>query len=126
MKTRIIALLLLSLLLQGCSDKREHFKYDNIQAVYYHEGNSYSFAQLDTKSTNTEVKILQLGGFFTTVKIYADAAPSNSMWIEGDLVEEGGGGHHYEYEIHIHNVDDINTGGWDHGKFGRGTTTRLQ
>lgn len=126
MKTRIMALLLLSSLLQGCSDKRTPFKYDNIKAVYYHEGNLYSFARMNPTSTNSEVEMLRFGGWMTRVRIFTDVAPSNSMWIEGDMVKEGGGGIHYEYDIHIHSVDDVNTGGWNHGKFGRGTTTRIQ
>ena len=88
--------------------------------------NRYSFARVDTISTNSEIQMLCFGGWFTQVRIFTDVIPSNSMWIEGDLVKESGGGIHYDYEIHIHSIDDVNTGGWNHGKFGSGTTTRIQ
>ena len=121
----VVVLLFLVLMCRCGENKHTPFQYTNIQAVYYHERCWYSFAWSDTNANNAEIQILSFNGYNTIVKIYADVPPTNSMWIAGDMIEKGGGRVRYDYNIHIHNVNDINTAGWNHGKFGTGTTTRI-
>lgn len=110
-----------ALLMVGCSDPVVHDYTRDIVSVYYHERNDFSVGIMNGHKLT--IKRLPV---YAHVDIFADADPEGSMWYECDYTydrdygESTGG-----CSIHIHDVDDITGGGWNHGKFGSGSTTRI-
>lgn len=112
---------LIALLLVGCSDPIVHKYKRDIVSVYYHEGNDYSVGIFDTGLLT--IKRLPPAAH---VSVWLDVSPEDNMWYECDFTR-------YKFtgdttggcNIHMHDIDDLNTAGWNHGKFGSGTTTRI-
>jgi len=110
-----LLLLPIVLLLASCSDITSfNFKKD-IVSVYYHEHGKYSVGIFDTGLL--KIKHLPYGAH---VDIWMDVSPEDEMWYDSWDSDKTGG-----CSIHIHDIDDIGTAGWNHGKFGSGTTVRI-
>jgi len=99
----------------------------DVDAIFYHEGCNYSVMY----KSGSEIKQKSLGFgaetcYTLTHTVLADA--TDKPWVEWHVVRnslygvESGG----YVRIHIRSVDDITGGSWNHGKFGTGTTTRIQ
>ena len=98
----------------------------DVIAIYYHEGESYSVAI----EKDNQISMFRLPtGSHTGIPlaIITDIKPDGTMWIEceyswnhwhGEVIGKG-------CEIHIRDIDDIGTAGWNHGKNGSGQTTRI-
>lgn len=115
-----LLILSISLLLISCADPDVHRYKGDIVSVYFHEGNDYSVGIMN----GSKLDIVRLPPS-AHVDVFLDADPSGSMWYECDhtrdrFMGETTGG----CSIHAFDIDDINTGGWNHGKFGSGKTTR--
>lgn len=124
MRKKLMLLVLLPIvLLLGCTKKFDN-KIEVIR-IFMHEPTRYSFIIRDNSSRELKIKTVDMNGRREGIKIYADVATTENMWIR-----------HYgqneflspiEFlEIHIHGVYEIEGGGWNHGKFGRGTTTVIE
>jgi len=116
-----LLLLPIVLLLASCSDIVVYnFKHD-IVSVYYHERGKYSVGEVNNGLL--KIKSLPYGAH---VDIWMDVSPEDEKWYECDYTydtwdsDKTGG-----CSIHIHDIDDIGTAGWSHGKFGSGTTVRI-
>jgi hypothetical protein len=112
------------LLLCSCSpssDENDVITYPNVKAVYFQEENRYSIAYRE----GNEIKIIGLyGAYEYSTQILDDVPATNSMYVVG-IKSPIFGGIQYSWKIHIHNIDDINTASWNHGKRGSGSTTRI-
>lgn len=96
----------------------------DVIAVYYHEQNRYSVAFMK----NGEYETTSLYGY-DSVKVLPDVPPLDSMYVETHSICDNYRlcGHDGSWtRIHIHKPSEINTAGWNHGKFGNGTTTILE
>ena len=120
MKTSL-TVLAVSCIILGCHDWRYYdTKPTEIYALYYHENNVWSVAV----KTGDTININPLPQYIPVI-IVADAKDFMSysckakydMWT-GKTIGN--------CTIHVRSCDDINTAGWDHGKFGRGTTVRVR
>ena len=108
-------------LLAGCSDIIEHNHTDNIVSVYYHERNDYSVGIVN----GDQLYIRRLPPS-AHVDIFMDAPSKDEMWYECEHTRDRwNGATTGGCVIHIYDADDITGGGWNHGKFGSGTTTRI-
>lgn len=97
-----------------------------IEAVYYHEGHSYSVA---VKQGNI-IEIIPVPMTWSkkdkkyTVTIINDVMDDEKSWVAWEysniIGKEGWA------EIHIRDMNDIQGGRWNHGKFGHGQTNRIQ
>lgn len=104
------------------SKTEERNEKQDIVAVWKHEANHYS---VTVKEGNTLMDKAFYGNFSTI--IITDVPKDKSMWYEAHFKESSfSGGGYDSLKIHIHSIDDINGGGWNHGKFGSGTTERVQ
>lgn len=99
----------------------------NIVRAFMSESDRFIFL-VDGERTEIVIKNLRVVGG-KMPRIFRDVPSSESMWItlEADDVCIN---RHYcstkELEIHLHNETDLNSAGWNHGKFGHGETTVLE
>jgi len=119
---RSTAILLLSLFVAGCSNVNEYkIPPTKVEAVYFHERGNYSVAL----RIGDEIQIKPARAGRAPVRIVLDA--EDHMWYECDATWDNFYGTSTgECVIHIRDVGDISTAGWNHGKFGSGNTTRIQ
>lgn len=119
-------LLALSFLLLGCEVHSNVKPKTPIIALYMHEVGNYSVAVQEGE----HIRMIEFRRQMITIptKIIADVPNNDSMWFEcfGTYHEMKSWSEDARCEIHIRNIDDINTAGWDHGKFGKGNTIRIQ
>ena len=95
-----------------------------IEGVFFHENQRYSVI---TKDSNN-LKIVSIPTYNRSLPklIFTDVGPNENMWYScsyqwnsftGDVKGD--------CEIHIRNTKDIVGGSWNHGKFGQGSTIRI-
>jgi hypothetical protein len=112
-------------ILSGCgNDVNFSTNKQDITAVYFHEHSRYSVATVI--NNNLIIKELPYKYGRVPVTITTDISVNEQMWYkcEGSyntwtVVVTGG------CEIHIRDTNDIDTGSWNHGKFGTGRTVRI-
>ena len=105
-------------------------KIENIERIHYHEGASFTYWQRVEGHKIIPIRFRHSwwGYEKTKIIIYDDLKPDEKMWA----IERGSGDPHEEgsvvdyVEIHVHSIKEIQGGGWNHGKFGRGTTTVVE
>lgn len=97
-----------------------------IDAVYWHENDRYTVTTIDNDIV-TRVKIPMWGHSKpSTIVLYTDVAPDAKSWYDCNwLWNNWTGGSDGRCEIHIHSIDELGTADWNHGKFGTGSTTRI-
>lgn len=96
-----------------------------IDAIYWHEGRRYT-AMTENAGLIEQHKIPPWGGYGGSVTLYKDVASDAKLWYKCEWDWNGLNGSSNEVcEIHIHSLDDLGTADWDHGKFGSGSTTRI-
>lgn len=91
-----------------------------IERVFYHDLGSYSFLVRQGDGTLRVVKPLypnQDVWIRATPLIIDDVSSGSSMKAEWWGDDER---FTWRYEIHVHSINDIEGGAWDHGKFGHG------
>jgi hypothetical protein len=115
-----ILLIATILLLGACSDITEYYTpKTEIVAFYMHKVNAYSVAIKGGGSVG--IKKLP---FLIPVRIYDDA--TDKMWYMCDATYDNWRGDKTGHcEVHIRTMDDLKGAGWSNGKFGSGTTTRV-
>jgi len=100
-----------------------------VDALYWHGGSRYTVKD-DNGGLITSRTIPPWGSPHNgNVIVYSDLAPGEKTWYlcEWDWSwMYGTMGGDANCEIHIHGLDDIIPGNWDHGKFGRGSITRIE
>jgi hypothetical protein len=107
----------------------------NIVRVFMHEPKNFSVLRMK------EDKCLLVDTFHQNVIIVCDVPEGESMWYEinnpvwydienpEQKTPPPNGGYLFRcnwVRIHIHSALDINGGGWDHGKHGRGQTQVIE
>ena len=100
----------------------------NVKRVFMHDPGRYSVLVQDPGSL--EYKPLNVPGWGSasnchSIRIFGDVPESDSIWLRFHYIGEAGDLQR-ELEIHIRSEKDIEGGGWDHGKHGRGQTNILQ
>lgn len=111
--------------LSGCREDEKVERMENVVRVFWHEGAHYSV--MVRQPNSTRLHIIRLSPIWESlekrgVRIFADVPLKDPMWAEvkwrGCCLSD--------LEIHTHSEKNIEGGGWDHGKFGRGTTTVIR
>jgi hypothetical protein len=102
----------------GISSKR----IDNIVKVMMHEPGSYSLISQENEKPELTPFVFES----YDIHLLADVPEGKPMYAE--LSEQNGEREKYwkTATIHIHSHRDINGAGWNHGKFGKGTTTEVE
>lgn len=124
MKKLLIIFLFFTFL--GCNGKHIKEK-GNCEAVFYHEYNRYSAAIKE--GNNIYIKQFPWP-IFISVEIIQDVKKDESLWYETNYYDSEWIGYHGDensfIRIHIRSITDITGADWNHGKFGRGSTIKLQ
>ncbi|MFA5313210.1 MAG: hypothetical protein WC375_07855 [Methanomassiliicoccales archaeon] len=121
MNSGLFALVLLS---AGCSYNVKEQPKTEVAAVYWHEASRFSVAIEDGQN----IKFVALPSDIP-VTVTQDVLPGEKLWYEyREVLSDWSGPVRDESYVHIHvrNIDDLRTGEWNHGKFGRGETVRLE
>ena len=119
---RAIWLVAVLIMVQGCGGEKvvlEERTLENVQAVFYHEQSRYTVLVREGEN-----RLVPLSYRTTRVDIFDDVPATHAMWAYVVTVVEDGV-ESSELSIHVHSVHDINGAGWNHGKFGTGTTVRI-
>ena len=119
----MVALISLLIFNIGCEEKRETWKYPVVSKVFMHTPGQYSFLYLEAN----ELKSFSVDGNCQAVfKIIPDAELGSPMRAEILKVIPAGGTDIYYVTIHVHGPSDIGGGGWNRGKFGRGSQAEVE
>jgi hypothetical protein len=113
-------------ILSGCALKHdEEVVVKDIVGISHHERDLYTF-RIQTDGSQEISR--QTINFWNKPREIADVPIGKKMWVKYTLREIHGVSQPVKIngEIHFRNVKDIQGGGWDHGKHGRGTTTVLE
>lgn len=123
MKTSI--LLIMIVLLSGCSVP--HSIEREVDAIYWHEGQRYT-AKVENANIIVDYRIPPFyGAKQGAVTLYKDVDVGNKSWYKCEWTHSTLYGINTDAycEIHIHSLEELGTAGWNHGKFGTGSTTRI-
>jgi len=109
---------------KGAKLLKVEIKVDNIVRVFMHEPGAYNFL---VSRNGILVPTENYRHSPQRVIIMPDVSREQFMWARVYYKEEEGYGFPQAYlEIHVHSEKDIEGGGWNHGKFGRGQTVVVE
>lgn len=112
MKKNSIALLILSLILIGCSDTRKNVRIDNVKKVFLQ--NEREYILYTQKPGSNQVESFKLSARYDQkVKIVTDVEKGASSWVEGVRVDSGTVANQHYFEnvtLHIHSLNEIQGG----------------
>ena len=111
-------------LMCGCSGDpvSEQSEQSEAEGIYWHEHNRYSAAIISGDSINLH-KIPSGNG---KVSLFSDVRGDDRPWYKCMWVTNRfKGPHGHVCEIHIKDIGSLRTADWNHGKFGTGTTSRI-
>lgn len=109
----LLVLFSVTFLLASCGKDTTTETVGNIQRVFMHESNHYSFLCADEKDSN-ELKQLSLGNV-VSVRIFADVSEEENMWIRYTVVRSFNHSTEVFMDLHLHSAQEINGAGWNHG-----------
>jgi hypothetical protein len=119
---KLFTLILLSVVLYGCGET-EHYAEGEIDALYWHERNRYTVISIDEDGIARQYRIPR----FTVgeVNLHTNLDSTTKPWYKCEWVHNSWTGTEGACDIYIHNLDELGTADWNHGKFGSGSTTRI-
>lgn len=123
--TTLAASALIALLCAGCGiDSKTVSEKNKVEAIYWHERNRYSAAIV----RGDTIDMHRIPIFSSSdVTVLQDVPAKEKPWYECEWKYDGFKGNHGGWcNIHIHSVDPLRTADWNHGKFGTGSTKRIQ
>lgn len=122
---------ILALLIAGCSfGQMTDERIDDVARVFWHEGHRYSILVETGDNTYRTVSLPHYPCAWGTgaVSVVSDVPTNEKMWVEL-RVERGSNFSADCFEkiaIHVHSPKEVEGGGWNHGKFGTGTTSVIE
>lgn len=112
-------------ILAGCTDTAHHAS-GEIDALYWHEGTRYTARTIDDGGLVYTKRLPPFGAYRGKVMLYTDVEPGKKSWYECNwMFNNFFGASDGLCEIHIHDLNELGTADWNHGKFGTGSTTRI-
>ena len=123
---RMLFVLALALLVIGCTNydvndltQRDIVKVSKFDRIFYHEGSCFSVAIEDANTHQLSFEYL-----WYPVTIVIDSTKGN-CFIEYQRTWRCGFKSTQKTEVFIKSINQIEGGGWNHGKYGQGTTFPL-
>jgi len=114
-------------MLPSCAET-EHSAGGEIDAIYWHEGLRYT-VMVENAGVITKRRLPPWGHAMNkNIRLYTDAGPGEKAWYECEWSRNEWTGADLDTaycDIHIHGLDELGTADWNHGKFGSGSTTRI-
>lgn len=118
----LLAASAIMLTVSACCDQNNTpkiVKYPHVERVFMHDPGQYSFLYKDEVSGQLyPISKNTFGGSEYRAKYHLipDVKKEDFCWAEVDMSN-------YVITIHIHDVSEVSGAGWNHGKFGSGSTT---
>ena len=113
--------MILFVLVSGCSHSITK-ETGQIIAVWKHEPNVYSVTIKEGKNTLIDKDFRRHSAVYPKYSLIDDVSENSNMWYEATYDD----GFCETVVIHVRSINDINNAGWNHGKFGSGSTERVQ
>ncbi|MFA6408461.1 MAG: hypothetical protein WCW36_03275 [Candidatus Paceibacterota bacterium] len=134
MFTRSVVLLAVAIMLQGCFEKvsiPQDERIDGVVRILMHEPGRYTLLVQEVGSPLIhERKVFGAEGCWISEVAYIPDVPTDqSMWLAINYDQtEAPPSCQYDTRLvfHIHDIQDINGAGWNHGKFGSGQTVVVE
>lgn len=135
MRSFLVAILAMSLCASACTSKEEclskSHNIEHVARVFMHEPGVYSI-MVENPATHELSMVEEFPGSALSLTkfratVIADVLKGDGIWARNEAVydaDKRSCDHHIT--IHIHSITDINAAGWNHGKFGSGTTTVVE
>ena len=123
MRKTIIFLILI--IIAGCcpSDFDTSTKRAYVDKVFMNERGRYTFIT----QQNGESLVWEKSTYYPQrIHVYTDVPKEERMYVEYSYECSGGEPTLKRLDIHIHELDEIQGGSWNHGKFGRGQTQVIE
>ena len=102
-------------------DESERLVY--VDKVFMGEPHDYTFITAHEDKTTT---VWRVKSYFTDFQIFYDVPKNERMYVKYRKEWKDGGSNYKYLYIHIHEMKDIEGGGWNHGKFGTGRTQLVE
>jgi len=103
-------------------EKSKVTKYSHVEKVFVHEPGRYSILVRCEKDKELVPVIFSR---YINYRLFDDVPFEEPMWaIFTEYTIRSA--KTSDLEIHIHSLKDLNGGGWDHGKEGKGTTNTVE
>ena len=102
-------------------DESEHMVY--VDRVFMGEPNDYTFITAHEDKTTT---VWRVSSYFAEFKMFYDVPKNERMYVKYKKEWKDGGPKYKYVHIHIHEMKDVEGGGWNHGKFGSGRTQAIE
>lgn len=123
MRYLVIFLTLITIMACCPSDFDPSTKRVYVDKVFMNENTRYTFITIE----NGEAIVREKSTHYPRrIHLYTDVPKGERMYIEYYEKCSGGTKMLQRLDIHIHNLDEIQGGGWNHGKFGRGETQVIE
>ena len=125
--TYYVIILFIMMFIVSCSKNKESSpqteKIQNIVRIFMHEPLNYTV--MIQKDSLNECKMITFEQPITKVHFIADVPDSSLSWV---IVKQDNHRmlRYKELWFHIHNPEDIEGGGWNHGKGGKGETIVIE
>jgi hypothetical protein len=122
MRSSLLAILLL--VISGCGQTTtKEVVYKDIDRVFMHSWNTVSFFK-ENEDGSIQHKFLRSQDF-GSIKYFSDVPKDEKMWAKETTVEHSMSTD-TDVEIHLHSVDEVDGGEWNHGKQGSGTVSVVE
>ncbi len=119
----LLSILLLAFVC-GCSEPTtKEVVYKDIDRVFMHSWNRVSFFKQNEDGSITHKFLYSYG--YGKIKYLADVPKDEKMWAKETIIE-GSMDKEIHVEIHLHSVDEVDGGEWNHGKHGSGTVNVIE
>lgn len=113
----------------GCSKRQLGYEKMDIVSVWKHAAGKYSVSKMNgTEIVDVDFSRIPSSGCVCNIgkcTLLVDVPAGSNMWCEVYYRMEYGASFSY-VTIHVRSPDDVNGAGWNHGKFGSGTTERVR
>lgn len=136
---RFLLTTIFGLVLSGCGvvvceprPEPEPVRVDHVVRVLMHDPNDYTLMVQDPGSTHVRQRRFYAATEYNKsfcrgaglMEIYTDVLPEEDVWAVYKHIEGSTQG--CLTELHLHSPQEIQGGGWNHGKFGSGQTNVLE
>lgn len=120
---RKVLLWAMFMVVTGCTDIPIDNSVRNVVRIFMIEpGKKYAVWVQEPGQTEIKERVYSHSNDFTNVKVFLDVPKGQKPWIRFHGVNKATEPNEITIEFHLPSAESIEGGGWNHGKFGRGTT----
>lgn len=108
-----------------CDEPDRAWEYTDVVRIIMHERGKYTFMRRLLNDPHKQVQMITLRCSDEKDKIFEDVPPDKKSWVLAG--PRGWGSCYLDFlEIHVHSITEIEGGGWDRAKGGKGTSVVIE